>query len=168
MRQTRFASPCQHRQLGFTLIELMIVVALVAVLATFAIPSYRQHAMKSNRAAVEAFMQQVANRQEQYVLNARTYATSLAALNLTVPANVSTKYNISITPTTAVPSNTYYTITAVPTGGQVNDTMCGTIALDQTGSKAALCTTDSTGNVSLTSTTPPTMICTAGQGSVCW
>ena len=157
MRQTRFASPFQHRQLGFTLIELMIVVALVAVLATFAIPSYRQHAMKSNRAAAEAFMQQVANRQEQYVLNARTYATSLPALNLTPPADVSTKYNFSITPTAAAPSNTNYTITAVPIGGQVNDTTCGTIGLDQSGKKGAICSVDASGNLQCT-----------GPASVCW
>lgn len=169
MRRIHSLSSVGGRQRGFTLIELMIVVALVAVIAAFAIPSYRQHAMKSNRAAAEAFMQQVANRQEQYVLNARTYATSLAALNLTQPANLQGKYNVSITPTTTNPSNTYYTITAVPTGGQVNDKVCGVIALDQTGNKAALCTVDTAGNVNLnTSTTPPSMVCSVSQGSVCW
>lgn len=169
MRRIHSISAFGGSQRGFTLIELMIVVALAAVIAAFAIPSYRQHAMKSNRAAAEAFMQQVANRQEQYVLNARTYATSLAALNLSPPADISNKYNIYVWPTPTSTSNVYYTITAVPIGGQTSDTVCGIIALDQTGNKAALCSVDTNNNVSLnTTTTPPTMVCSVSQGSVCW
>ncbi len=155
---------------GFTLIELMIVVAIVAVLAAIGIPSYRQHVMKGNRAAAEAFMQQVANRQEQYVLNARIYTTSLAALKLGVPDNVAAAYNIYVNIPTSVTTGAYYTITAVPTGPQVNDTVCGNLALDQTGTKGAQCTIDTTNNVQLNTSSggTPTMQCVATQASVCW
>ena len=110
---------------GFTLIELMIVVAVAGILAVIGFPLYRQHTMKSNRAAAEAFMLQVANRQEQYILNARTFApydaaavNPFASLNLAVPDNVKANYQVQMTPNTGSPSNTYYTITATPIGGQ--------------------------------------------------
>lgn len=115
---------------GFTLIEVMIVVAIVAILASIGIPSYRQHMIKSNRAAAESFMLSIANKQEQYVLDARTYATSLTALNLNTPPEISTKYTITL----GNIANNTYTITATPKGGQASDT-CGAVTLDQAGKK---------------------------------
>lgn len=121
------------RQRGFTLIELMVVVAIVAILASIMIPSYRDHVIKSNRAAAEGFMLQIANAEEQYMLNARTYSNILGSggLNLTPPDKVGTNYTLNIA-TTA----TTYVITATPTAVQ-NDTRCGTLTLDQSGQKVA-------------------------------
>jgi prepilin-type N-terminal cleavage/methylation domain-containing protein len=58
---------------GFTLIELMITVAVVAILATVAVPSYTQYVVRANRSAVQRFMLDVANREEQFMLDARQY-----------------------------------------------------------------------------------------------
>lgn len=61
-------------QQGFSLIELMIAVAIAGILATIAYPSYTRYVTKSNRSAAESFIMTVSNKQEQYMLDARQYA----------------------------------------------------------------------------------------------
>lgn len=125
-------------QKGFTLIELMIVVAIVAILAAIGYPAYTNHVRKSNRSAAESFMLTVSNKQEQYMLDARQYATgaaALATLGLTTPAEVSRNYIITVVANNAATPPSY-TITATPTGAQLAaDTACGALTLDQTGAK---------------------------------
>lgn len=105
-------------QKGFSLIELMVAVAIVGILAAVAIPSYQSHVVKGNRAAAQAFMTDVANRQKQYLLDARSYAPDLATLGMTPPTDVSTHYpsaNIVIAVSSPPPT---FTITATPTSSQ--------------------------------------------------
>lgn len=152
------------KQQGFTLIEVMVVVVIVAILAAVAIPSYRNHLIRTNRAAAEAFMLKVANTEEQYILDARTYTKTLSTggLNLTTPTDVGANYSFSIQINTAFTPG--YAITATPTGPQATgDTTCGIIALDQTGSKGAKCNASS-GDVTYSGTN---MSCTAPVTS-CW
>ena len=79
---------------GFTLIELMIVIAIVGILAALAYPAYQDHIRKSNRAAEQAFMMDVAQRQQNYMMNNRSYATSLATLGIGLPEDVSPHYAV--------------------------------------------------------------------------
>jgi len=126
-------------QSGFTLIELMVTVAIVGILAAIAYPSYSQYVVKSNRAAAEGFITSVANKQQQYLLDARSYATSMSALGYTssnTPTEVSKNYDVSISANNAAKPPTF-TITAAPKGAQLSrDTSCGSVSIDQAGTKA--------------------------------
>ena len=68
------------QQRAFTLIELMIVVAIVAILAGIAYPSYMDQVRKGNRAKAQAFLMDVAQRQQSYLMVHRQYAQSLEQL----------------------------------------------------------------------------------------
>lgn len=118
---------------GFTLIELMIVVAIVGVLAAVAYPSYTSYVIRANRAAAQSFMLEVSSRDERYMLDARGYAPDLATLGMTVPTEVSKNYTVTLVATAAPPT---YTITATPILRQLSqDTLCGTLTLNQAGTK---------------------------------
>lgn len=123
---------------GFSLIELMIAVAIVGILLAIAVPSYQNHLRKGRRAEAQAFLTQVAQRQQQYLLDARTYAlggTALTELSLTPPTSVTDHYAVTVTPAapTVPPS---FTITAAPTSTvQIPD---GTLTLTNTGAKQRL------------------------------
>lgn len=116
---------------GFSLIELMVTVAIVAIIAVVAIPSYQSHVVKGNRAAAQAFMLDMENREKQYMLDARSYASTLGTLGMTAPADVSKYYTITIDVVATPPS---FTITAAPIAGtqQAND---GNLTLTSSGAK---------------------------------
>ena len=121
---------------GFTLIELMITVAVMGVLAAIAYPSYMNYVARGNRSAAQSFMLEVTSRQERYLLDARQYAADLATLGMTVPDTVSPNYSVTITGVTAAPPG--YVVQAAPIGGQANnDANCGTLTISGTGAKAA-------------------------------
>lgn len=125
------------RQSGFTLIELMIVVAIVAILASIALPSYQEFVKRGHRAAAQSEMMDIANRQQQYFLANRGYADSLEKLSYRIPDEVTPRYalnpaNMGVDNNATPPS---YTITFVAQGAQVSD---GNLSLSSEGVKTPL------------------------------
>jgi type IV pilus assembly protein PilE len=130
MAQTKRESAVARAR-GFSLIELMIAVAIVGILVAIAVPSYQEHLRKGRRADAQAFLTQVAQRQQQYLLDARTYAADLTELNLAPPASVSDHYRVSIAASMGPPPA--FTITAQATSSaQLKD---GDLTLTNTGEK---------------------------------
>lgn len=128
------------RTWGFTLIELMITVAVIAILAAIAVPSYYQYTLRSNRSAAESFMQEVAGAQERYMVDSRQFAGNLSTLGYSVPNTVDPNYTVVMVASAASASGGTppdYTITATPKGSQVRDTGCATLTLKGDGSKKA-------------------------------
>lgn len=117
---------------GFTLIELMITVAVIGILAAVAYPSYQSYLIKGRRASAQSHLMDIAQRQQQYLLDARSYAPDLTTLNLTTPTDVSTYYTITITKPAATPPT--FTATATPKEGTPQATDV-TLSIDNTGQK---------------------------------
>jgi type IV pilus assembly protein PilE len=124
---------------GYTLIELMITVAVIAILVAVAMPSYDSYVRSARRADAQSYLQEVVARQQHFLLDRRAYATdittatSAGGLAMTEPANVSSYYTVALATdnTTAPPS---FTLTATPKGSQAKD-KCSTLTINQSGVK---------------------------------
>ena len=123
---------------GFTLIELVIVLLIVAVLAAIALPSYTNYIVRGNRAAAQSYMLDLAQREQQFLLDNRGYANqaTLFAL-LPPPSQVAAQYTVQLLPApdnTATPPT--YTINAAPIAGTIQAREGEpTLTLNQAGTK---------------------------------
>jgi type IV pilus assembly protein PilE len=130
----------KHCSPGFSMIELMIVVAIVAILAAIAYPSYTKYIIKTNRSAAEGCLSEYANYMERFYTTNLRYDQTTAGVSLVLPtldctSQTASKYSYQFA--TAQPTATTYTLQAVPVpdSPQAADTQCATLQLDQTGSR---------------------------------
>ena len=122
----------QKAQLGFTLIELMIVVAMVGILSAVAYPSYTEYVRRGHRADARAGLLQAQQWLERAATATGAYPTALPA-TLTWANDSTKRYTISI----GGPATTStFTLTATPKGAQVGD-KCGNFTVTHTGLRGA-------------------------------
>ena len=131
-----------NKQSGFSLVELLIVVAIITILTAIGYPSYTDYVTRSTRQAAKGAIYQIADRQEQFFLDNRAYAANLSSLGYAADTlsldregqwvaagSADRTYNVDVTNTTA----TTYTVRAVPQLVQAErDTDCMTLTLTHT------------------------------------
>lgn len=125
----------QKKARGFTLIELMITVAIVVILASIALPSYNYAMKKNRRSAAQSALVDLAQRQQQYLMDTRAYTETLdsTGLKYTTPADVAAYYTLAVTVGTSNPPSFTATATPISTSSQASD---GALTLTNTGAKA--------------------------------
>jgi type IV pilus assembly protein PilE len=128
---------------GFSLIEIMVVVAIAAILVSIATAGYQSQVRKSRRTEARSALLDLAAREERWFSTNNAYTNVPANLGYSTFTPVgSGYYNVGINATAAVPGNVPptpagYVITATSAGIQVGDTGCQTFTVDQTGTQAA-------------------------------
>ena len=140
---SRAGLPARRRVAGFTLMEVMIVVIIVAILAGIGLPLYQDAMRKARRADARESLMEAASRQEQYMLDRSTYTADMRDLGYDADPMISEEKHYSIdrvaTDDCAIDSQTCYVLQATPldTSPQSEDKRCETFTLESTGAQAA-------------------------------
>ncbi len=120
---------------GFTLIEVMIVVAIIAIIAAFGIPSYNSYMEKTRRVDAVTMLSEIAGEQQRFFTENNRFAEDLTEMGYPSAAMLSENgyYSVSVTDNTA----STYIITAAPVadGPQAGDTDCGSLTINSAGIK---------------------------------
>jgi type IV pilus assembly protein PilE len=148
----------QRAGTGFTLVELLIAVAVVAILTAIAVPSYRLYVQRGNRTVAKSAMTEILSRQNSFYVDRKHFATTFDKLGLSgstvyltrdgAMSSTSTTesiYEIKLAgdaatttcPATGSASATGFTVVARPINGQASDTRCATMCMGSTGIKSA-------------------------------
>lgn len=120
---------------GFTLIEMMITVAIIGILASVAMPQYSQYIQKSRRMDAQVVLSEVVLKEQHFLLAQRAYTTSLTSLGVVVPASVDDYYTVAVTVDSSVSPPTF-SVTATAKNSQASD-KCGNLTITDRGLKSA-------------------------------
>jgi type IV pilus assembly protein PilE len=120
--------------LGFTLLELMLVLAVLAILVAIALPSYQQSVRRSSRADAKAILMETAQAMERVFTTNNSYATGtvISAVSPKGASGTDKKYDIGFK--AGEPTATTFVLEAVPANSQIGDS-CGTLTLSNTGAQ---------------------------------
>ena len=132
-----------RRQRGVTMLELLIVVAIIAIVSAFGYPSYMRYVVNAKRTAATSALLQIADRQQQFFMDNKSYAADLTDLGFAAnpwvisdegmsaaAGDADAVYSIALSNVAAMT----YTITAAPLHAQLDrDTYCGSLTLNQAG-----------------------------------
>lgn len=125
------------RAAGFSLLELLVAVAIVAILASIAIPSYSRYVTRGHRSDAQRLMTTISNREAQYLLDARAFTTTIGAggLNITTldgwtceAACRNSHYTVAV-----ALEGTGYSVTATPSASQAGD---GVLVIKSSGERS--------------------------------
>ena len=129
---------------GFSLLELLSVLAIASVLMLVALPAYREMVVRAQRVAGKVALMEVINRQERHLLNFKKYSTSMTELGfgsdyyVGPTADVASEDDAVYRVELALEEGVFRAVRAVPWNAQRRDTDCGTLTLDRWGGRGVL------------------------------
>jgi type IV pilus assembly protein PilE len=132
-------TPVRKHAQGFTLVEILIALAIVGILAAIALPAYQDSQLRAGRADGKNALMQVASDQERFYSNSFTYSTKATPL-ATVPANTLVSrdgnYQITVAACSGSTISNCFIATGTPLGTQTDDD-CGNLTINSLGVRAA-------------------------------
>ena len=128
------------KQRGFTLVELMVVVAIIAILAAIAYPSYAEYVLKTGRADGKAKLAEMMSAQERFYSQNQRYTVDLSTnaglrYGLDPVPSTEARYNISAAACPGALIGNCVELTATRIGAQIGDARCGDLTLDSRGTR---------------------------------
>ena len=127
-----------NKATGFTLVELMIVVAIIGILMAISVPAYQGYVLRSHRTDAHSSLLDIAARQERFVAQRNSYTTAIAAatgLNMGDANSSKGYYTLTVSTAPCGSIANCYTIIAAAAGGQASDTDCDPISYNSAGTK---------------------------------